>query len=166
MASPSRERARGVLRTCTWCARELARAVIPQHTSVTWRTFGCVHRPLTPWFSSSFLTQPGYYGLDTGLGCVPCNCSGEGSISDNCTEEGQCHCVPGVSGKQCDQCSHGFYAFQNGGCTRKHWGTLCSLKTYPVAFLGVRITSAHVTFLLSLWWGAMLVLRILRSHCA
>ncbi|XP_021041837.1 laminin subunit alpha-1 isoform X1 [Mus caroli] len=59
----------------------------------------------------------GYYGLDTGLGCVPCNCSVEGSVSDNCTEEGQCHCAPGVSGKQCDRCSHGFYAFQDGGCT-------------------------------------------------
>ncbi|XP_029420162.1 laminin subunit alpha-1 isoform X2 [Nannospalax galili] len=60
---------------------------------------------------------PGYYGLDTGLGCVPCNCSAAGSMSDNCTDEGQCHCVPGVAGKRCDRCLRGFYAYQDGGCT-------------------------------------------------
>ncbi|XP_041500327.1 laminin subunit alpha-1-like [Microtus oregoni] len=60
---------------------------------------------------------PGYYGLDTGRGCVPCNCSVEGSTSDNCTEDGQCPCVPGVSGKTCNRCSHGFYGYQDGGCT-------------------------------------------------
>uniref|UniRef100_A0A671ETU2 Basement membrane-specific heparan sulfate proteoglycan core protein n=1 Tax=Rhinolophus ferrumequinum TaxID=59479 RepID=A0A671ETU2_RHIFE len=59
----------------------------------------------------------GYYGLDTGLGCLPCNCSTMGSMSDDCTEEGQCHCVPGVAGKRCDRCARGFYAFQDGGCT-------------------------------------------------
>ncbi|XP_039701762.1 laminin subunit alpha-1 isoform X1 [Pteropus medius] len=59
----------------------------------------------------------GYYGLDTGLGCLPCNCSTVGSMSDDCTEEGQCHCVPGVAGKRCDRCARGFYAFQDGGCT-------------------------------------------------
>ncbi|XP_026264666.2 laminin subunit alpha-1 [Urocitellus parryii] len=60
---------------------------------------------------------PGYYGLDTGLGCLPCNCSTAGSMSDECTEEGQCYCIPGVTGKRCDRCSHGFYAYQDGGCT-------------------------------------------------
>ncbi|XP_006761995.1 PREDICTED: laminin subunit alpha-1 [Myotis davidii] len=59
----------------------------------------------------------GYYGLDTGLGCLPCNCSPSGSLSDDCTEEGQCHCMPGVAGKRCDRCARGFYAFQDGGCT-------------------------------------------------
>uniref|UniRef100_A0A8C0WJM2 Laminin subunit alpha-2 n=1 Tax=Castor canadensis TaxID=51338 RepID=A0A8C0WJM2_CASCN len=60
---------------------------------------------------------PGYYGLDTGPGCLPCNCSVAGSTSDNCTDEGQCHCMPGVAGKKCNRCSHGFYAYQDGGCT-------------------------------------------------
>ncbi|CAK6447793.1 unnamed protein product [Pipistrellus nathusii] len=60
---------------------------------------------------------PGYYGLDTGLGCLPCNCSPSGSLSEACTEEGRCHCVPGVAGKRCDRCARGFYAFQDGGCT-------------------------------------------------
>uniref|UniRef100_A0A8C4MNA2 Laminin subunit alpha-1 n=1 Tax=Equus asinus asinus TaxID=83772 RepID=A0A8C4MNA2_EQUAS len=60
----------------------------------------------------------GYYGLDTGLGCSPCNCSASGSTSDDCTEEGQCRCVPGVAGERCDRCARGFYAYQDGSCTR------------------------------------------------
>ncbi|XP_026640449.1 laminin subunit alpha-1-like [Microtus ochrogaster] len=60
---------------------------------------------------------PGYYGLDTGRGCVPCNYSVEGCTSDNCTKNGQCSCVPGVGGKTCDRCSHGLYGYQDGGCT-------------------------------------------------
>ncbi|XP_077756139.1 laminin subunit alpha-1 [Canis aureus] len=60
---------------------------------------------------------PGYYGLDTGLGCLPCNCSASGSMSDDCTEDGQCHCLPGVAGEKCDRCARGFYAYQDGGCT-------------------------------------------------
>lgn len=63
--------------------------------------------------------QLGYYGLNTGLGCLPCNCSKSGSIAEDCNDEGQCRCVPGVAGEKCDHCGHGFYAFQNGGCTRK-----------------------------------------------
>nr|XP_020733720.1 laminin subunit alpha-1 [Odocoileus virginianus texanus] len=58
----------------------------------------------------------GYYGLDTGLGCLPCNCSA-GSLSDDCTAEGQCLCIPGVAGEKCDRCARGFYSYQDGGCT-------------------------------------------------
>uniref|UniRef100_A0A8C2S9K1 Laminin subunit alpha 1 n=1 Tax=Capra hircus TaxID=9925 RepID=A0A8C2S9K1_CAPHI len=58
----------------------------------------------------------GYYGLDSGLGCLPCNCSA-GSLSDDCTPEGQCLCIPGVAGEKCDRCARGFYAYQDGGCT-------------------------------------------------
>ncbi|XP_026645287.1 laminin subunit alpha-1 [Microtus ochrogaster] len=75
---------------------------------------------------------PGFYGLDTGRGCMPCNCSVEGSTSDNCTEDGQCPCVPGVSGKTCNRCSHGFYGYQDGGCTRKLSSSLCSLYKHLV----------------------------------
>uniref|UniRef100_A0ABM5GDG7 Laminin subunit alpha-1 isoform X1 n=1 Tax=Pogona vitticeps TaxID=103695 RepID=A0ABM5GDG7_9SAUR len=59
----------------------------------------------------------GYYGLSTGLGCLPCNCSKAGSVAEDCNDEGQCHCMPGVAGEKCDRCAHGFYAFQDGGCT-------------------------------------------------
>lgn len=69
---------------------------------------------------SAPMKQYGYYGLDSGLGCLPCNCSA-GSLSDDCTPEGQCLCVPGVAGEKCDRCARGFYAYQDGGCTRKRW---------------------------------------------
>uniref|UniRef100_A0A8B9DL87 Laminin subunit alpha-1 n=1 Tax=Anser cygnoides TaxID=8845 RepID=A0A8B9DL87_ANSCY len=59
----------------------------------------------------------GYYGLLTGLGCIPCNCSQFGSVSEVCSHQGQCHCLPGVAGEKCDRCAHGFHSFQNGGCT-------------------------------------------------
>ncbi|XP_037662104.1 laminin subunit alpha-1 isoform X2 [Choloepus didactylus] len=60
---------------------------------------------------------PGYYGLEVGLGCLPCNCSTTGSTSDHCSGEGQCHCVPGVAGRRCDRCARGFYGYRDGSCT-------------------------------------------------
>ncbi|XP_077208858.1 laminin subunit alpha-1 isoform X1 [Paroedura picta] len=59
----------------------------------------------------------GYYGLRTGLGCLPCNCSQSGSVTEDCSDEGQCRCVPGVAGEKCSHCAYGFYAHQDGGCT-------------------------------------------------
>ncbi|OXB73578.1 UNVERIFIED_CONTAM: hypothetical protein H355_003880 [Colinus virginianus] len=59
----------------------------------------------------------GFYGVLSGLGCIPCNCSQFGSISEDCNHQGQCHCLPGVAGEKCDHCAHGFHSFQNGGCT-------------------------------------------------
>ncbi|XP_076992059.1 laminin subunit alpha-1 isoform X2 [Tamandua tetradactyla] len=59
----------------------------------------------------------GFYGLEMGLGCLPCNCSVTGSTSDACSGDGQCHCVPGVAGRRCDRCAHGFYAYRDGSCT-------------------------------------------------
>ena len=78
--------------------------------------------------------QRGYYGLDTGLGCLPCSCSPSGSMSGDCTEEGQCHCIPGVAGKRCDRCARGFYAFQDGGCTGKLLNKLLRLYHNPQTF--------------------------------
>uniref|UniRef100_A0A8V0X4B6 Laminin subunit alpha-1 n=2 Tax=Gallus gallus TaxID=9031 RepID=A0A8V0X4B6_CHICK len=59
----------------------------------------------------------GFYGLLTGLGCIPCNCSQFGSISEDCNHQGQCHCLPGVAGEKCDRCAHGFHSLQKSGCT-------------------------------------------------
>ncbi|XP_060099959.1 laminin subunit alpha-1 [Heteronotia binoei] len=58
-----------------------------------------------------------YYGLSTGLGCLPCNCSKSGSVAEDCSDEGQCRCLPGVAGDKCSHCAYGFYAFQEDGCT-------------------------------------------------
>ncbi|XP_053323844.1 laminin subunit alpha-1-like [Spea bombifrons] len=59
----------------------------------------------------------GFYGLTSGIGCLPCDCNESGSVSDACNDAGQCTCVPGVAGLECDVCAHGFYAYQDGGCT-------------------------------------------------
>ncbi|XP_019328886.1 PREDICTED: laminin subunit alpha-1 [Aptenodytes forsteri] len=78
------------------------------------------NRSFQPLLSVELPQRPernGYYGLLTGLGCIPCNCSQFGSVSEDCNHQGQCHCVPGVAGEKCDRCAHGFHAFQDGGCT-------------------------------------------------
>ncbi|KAJ8379009.1 hypothetical protein AAFF_G00232380 [Aldrovandia affinis] len=58
-----------------------------------------------------------HHGLLSGTGCVACNCSCEGSVSQECDEGGGCHCYPGVTGHKCNRCQHGFYNFQGLGCT-------------------------------------------------
>lgn len=44
-------------------------------------------------------------------GCVPCNCSGAGSVQDVCDATGKCPCLSNFAGKRCDQCSAGFYQY-------------------------------------------------------
>lgn len=60
---------------------------------------------------------PNTYGPVFAQGCVPCNCNSFGSKSFDCDDNGQCRCQPGVTGDKCDRCAHGFYDFQEGGCT-------------------------------------------------
>ncbi|KAK7835355.1 hypothetical protein U0070_017891, partial [Myodes glareolus] len=75
---------------------------------------------------------PETFGLQVGRGCVPCNCNSFGSKSFDCEESGQCWCQPGVAGKKCDRCAHGYFNFQEGGCTAcdcSHLGNNCDPKT-------------------------------------
>ncbi|XP_067402829.1 laminin subunit alpha-2 isoform X2 [Emydura macquarii macquarii] len=75
---------------------------------------------------------PGTFGLPSSRGCVPCNCNSFGSKSFDCDENGQCHCQPGIAGKKCDRCAHGFYNFEEGGCTAcecSHLGGNCDPVT-------------------------------------
>ncbi|XP_039180622.1 laminin subunit alpha-2 isoform X7 [Crotalus tigris] len=77
-------------------------------------------------FKSSDLS--GTFGVQSSRGCVPCNCNSFGSKSFDCNETGQCLCQPGVGGKKCDHCAHGFYDFEEGGCTPcecSHLGNNC-----------------------------------------
>ena len=61
--------------------------------------------------------SPGYYGFNSGTGCVTCNCNLEGSVDTQCDPEtGQCSCKPGVSGQLCDECATGFFGFSQNGC--------------------------------------------------
>eukprot|EP00079_Xenopus_tropicalis_P035929 XP_017949700.1 PREDICTED: laminin subunit alpha-2 isoform X3 [Xenopus tropicalis] len=75
---------------------------------------------------------PQTFGLQSAQGCVPCNCNSFGSKSFDCDDSGQCRCQPGVTGKKCDHCDHGFYDFQEGGCTPcecPHVGNNCDADT-------------------------------------
>uniref|UniRef100_A0A8C8SMW2 Laminin subunit alpha 2 n=1 Tax=Pelusios castaneus TaxID=367368 RepID=A0A8C8SMW2_9SAUR len=75
---------------------------------------------------------PGTFGLSSSRGCVPCNCDSFGSKSFDCDENGQCHCQPGIAGKKCDRCAHGFYNFEEGGCSAcecPHLGNNCDPVT-------------------------------------
>ncbi|XP_006926219.1 laminin subunit alpha-2 isoform X1 [Pteropus alecto] len=76
--------------------------------------------------------KPETFGLQSARGCVPCNCNSFGSKSFDCEESGQCWCQPGVTGKKCDHCAHGYFNFQEGGCTAcdcSHLGNNCDPKT-------------------------------------
>ncbi|XP_029416828.1 laminin subunit alpha-2 isoform X2 [Nannospalax galili] len=76
--------------------------------------------------------KPETFGLQSAGGCVPCNCNSFGSKSFDCEENGQCWCQPGVTGKKCDHCAHGYFNFQEGGCTAcdcSHLGDNCDPKT-------------------------------------
>nr|KAF6341477.1 hypothetical protein mMyoMyo1_011899 [Myotis myotis] len=76
--------------------------------------------------------KPETFGLQSPRGCVPCNCNSFGSKSFDCEESGQCWCQPGVTGKKCDHCAHGYFNFQEGGCTAcdcSHLGNNCDPKT-------------------------------------
>ncbi|XP_061425546.1 LOW QUALITY PROTEIN: laminin subunit alpha-2 [Lethenteron reissneri] len=69
-----------------------------------------------------------HYGMSQPTGCAPCNCNSFGAFSFDCDESGQCHCQPGVVGRQCDRCAPGYYDFKEGGCTRcecDHTGHNC-----------------------------------------
>lgn len=47
---------------------------------------------------------PGYHSLSS-QGCVSCGCNTYGSNDSICNAiTGQCNCLPGLRGRQCDQC--------------------------------------------------------------
>ncbi|XP_065180417.1 uncharacterized protein LOC135810977 [Sycon ciliatum] len=68
-----------------------------------------------------------YYSFPT---CRPCNCDAvgteQGTQCDALT--GACVCLPGVTGRQCDQCTSLYYGFASGtGCTQCGCNTLGSM---------------------------------------
>lgn len=72
--------------------------------------------------------QPGYWNLDSGSGCEPCNCDLTGSINSNCDQNnGQCTCKENVAGKRCDRCESYHYGFSEQGCKRCQCDKLGSL---------------------------------------
>ncbi|XP_014242090.1 laminin subunit gamma-1 isoform X2 [Cimex lectularius] len=65
--------------------------------------------------------KPGYYDLESGEGCKPCNCNITGSVGTTCDlHSGQCICAAGVMGLQCDKCEtyhYGFFDEDIDGCS-------------------------------------------------
>ncbi|KAM4842679.1 laminin subunit alpha-5 [Thomomys bottae] len=72
----------------------------------------CPPRTVPP---DCLVCQPLTFGCHPLVGCEECNCSGPGvqELTDpTCdTDSGQCKCRPNVSGRRCDTCAPGFYAF-------------------------------------------------------
>ncbi|KAJ0183971.1 hypothetical protein K1T71_000394 [Dendrolimus kikuchii] len=61
--------------------------------------------------------EDGYYNIDSGDGCKPCDCNLEGSYNNTChPQTGQCYCKPGIHGEHCDRCRMYHYGFSPEGC--------------------------------------------------
>ncbi|BET00227.1 Laminin B (Domain IV) [Nesidiocoris tenuis] len=60
--------------------------------------------------------KAGYFNIDSGKGCQPCNCNVTGSKGPGCDENGQCVCRTGVTGLQCDECERNQFGFSATGC--------------------------------------------------
>nr|XP_023652916.1 laminin subunit alpha-2 isoform X2 [Paramormyrops kingsleyae] len=89
------------------------------------RAGGCTRGAYRPTGATTF-------GVQSGRGCIPCNCNSFGSKSFDCDEAGQCRCQPGVAGLKCDRCAQGHFNFQEGGCTPcqcSHVGNNCDSNT-------------------------------------
>ncbi|RVE52211.1 hypothetical protein evm_003130 [Chilo suppressalis] len=71
--------------------------------------------------------EDGYYNIDSGEGCIPCECNLEGSYNATCNPyTGQCYCKPGIDGKHCDHCRAYHYGFSGAGCSDcdcDEWGS-------------------------------------------
>ena len=43
--------------------------------------------------------------------CDACVCNGEGSLTEQCDEEGKCNCKANIIGDKCDTCQDEFHSF-------------------------------------------------------
>ncbi|OQR67015.1 laminin subunit beta-2-like, partial [Tropilaelaps mercedesae] len=76
---------------------------------------------------------PAHFNFESGKGCEACSCDVHGTVeaSDDCSNDGQCHCKPGRGGKKCNMCSTGYYGDPASGCY------LCACDGHEGAVKGV-----------------------------
>ncbi|CAL1543632.1 unnamed protein product [Lymnaea stagnalis] len=91
----------------------------------------------------------GYYGNPKTLGerCKPCHCNPEGSLNLLCDAvSGQCTCISGISGRNCDECSDPTFGVQNGQCISCYTGCtgilLDDLKNLSIPLNKINISGA------------------------
>ncbi|XP_078083670.1 laminin subunit gamma-3-like [Mustelus asterias] len=61
--------------------------------------------------------EPGFYNLQSAVGCFSCACHPVGSRNGYCqTLTGQCNCRPGIEGRSCDKCQRGYFDLSERGC--------------------------------------------------
>ncbi|XP_075991196.1 laminin subunit gamma-1 [Anticarsia gemmatalis] len=61
--------------------------------------------------------EDGYFNINSGTGCEPCECNLEGSFNSTCDPfTGRCYCKPGIDGQHCDRCRAYHYGFSPDGC--------------------------------------------------
>ena len=55
--------------------------------------------------------------------CDACVCNGEGSLTEQCDEEGKCSCKANIIGDKCDTCQDEFHSFPlcQGLCLLKNY---------------------------------------------
>ena len=72
-------------------------------------------------FCVCFSCAAEFYGHALTVGCLPCNCNPQGSVSAVCdSSSGVCSCVTGIMGEKCDECEPR-YAVVDGQC-QCEWG--------------------------------------------
>lgn len=79
--------------------------------------------------------QPNSYGWEHKKGCKLCDCDHIGSIGQSCDlYSGQCLCREGFTGRQCNQCSIGYFGHPNcERCNCNRDGSLITNHSEPIA---------------------------------
>ena len=91
---------------------------------------------------------------------IACNCNTTGSVNATCNKlAGQCHCKPGVTGRDCSRCIPGFYNLTEHGCQGK--SPFCDVFFFIFVFVFVVCLYYNFGALLSGVW----ILYILLLFC-
>ena len=56
------------------------------------------------------------FGFDSGNGCEECKCNNNSSTSPECSADGKCNCLVGVTGARCEQCIAPHHQLSDSRC--------------------------------------------------